>query len=184
MESDLKKQFLQIIQSNQGILNSICKVYYDTVEDQKDARQEIILQLWKSFPHFRNESKVSTWLYKVALNTILSQLRKTNKEPIKTPLVDQQIPISTYLDDEFQQLQQAISMLKAEDKALVLLYLEGYQHQEIATTLDLTTTNVSTRLNRIKKRLKVLFRSEYRAAAPSISAQKERQLIMGIKKST
>lgn len=159
MKEDFKKQFVQIVQSNQGIINSICRVYFPRPVDQKDIRQEIILQLWKAFPNFRGDAKVSTWLYKVALNTVLYQLRKTNKIPEKVAmsnLVDFPIPIA--VDDDSQQLQQLISLLKAADKALVILYLEGYAHKEIATILETTPSNISTRLNRIKKRLQILYK--------------------------
>ena len=160
MKEDYKEQFLQTVQSNQGIINSICRVYYPRVEDQKDARQEIILQLWKAFPSFRGAAKVSTWIYKVALNTILNQLKKKTIKWEATAdansLIDlQDAPI---VDDDIQQLQQIISLLKAEDKALVILYLEGYNHKEIGATLNTSPTNISTRLNRIKKRLKTLYK--------------------------
>ncbi len=159
MKEDFKKQFVQIIQSNQGIINSICKVYFPKSADQKDIQQEIILQLWKAFPSFRGEAKVSTWIYKVAFNTVLNQLRKRNKIPSKVAMSNlAELPIPIALDDDFQQLQQLISLLKAEDKALVILYLEGYTHKEIATTLETTATNISTRLNRIKKRLQTLYK--------------------------
>jgi len=159
MKKDLKEQFIQIVQAHQGIINSICRIYFAAAEDQKDARQEIILQLWKAYPSFRGEAKLSTWIYKVGLNTVLYQLRKTKKRPTKialTTLVD--LPSPSLLDDDFQQLQQLISLLKAEDKALIILYLEGYSHKEIADTLVTTPTNISTRLNRIKKRLQTLYK--------------------------
>ncbi len=159
MKKDLKEQFVEMVQAHQGVINSICRIYFVTSEDQKDARQEIILQLWKAYPSFRGEAKLSTWIYKVGLNTVLYQLRKTKGIPTKTAintLVNS--PAQTCVDDDFQQLQQLISLLKAEDKALVMLYLEGYSHKEIATTLATTPTNISTRLSRIKKRLQTLYK--------------------------
>lgn len=159
MEEEVKKQFVEIVQENQGIIISICSVYFITQEDQKDAQQEIILQLWKSFPSFRGASKVSTWIYKVALNTVLNQKRKLASKPKKIESKSAlHLTISTRADDDFQQLQQVISFLKPEDKAFVILYLEGYNHREIADTLNTTPTNVSTRLNRIKTKLKSLYK--------------------------
>ncbi|MBE9461042.1 RNA polymerase sigma factor [Dyadobacter subterraneus] len=76
MDSANKTHFVKVIQEHQGIINSICRIYYMDIEDIKDARQDIILQLWKSLPTFRNDSKISTWIYKVALNTILSKVKK------------------------------------------------------------------------------------------------------------
>lgn len=159
MKEDSKKQFINIIQSHQGVINSICRIYFTTPEDQKDGRQEIILQLWKAFPNFRGDSKWSTWIYKIALNTVLSQLRK--KHIVSTRLPDitwSDIPARMGTDDDFQQLQHFISLLRAKDKALVILYLEGYHHQEIAITLGISVSNVSTRLNRIKKKLQTIYK--------------------------
>jgi RNA polymerase sigma-70 factor (ECF subfamily) len=75
-----KQNFIRIIDSNQGIIKSLCKVYYISPEDQKDAFQDIILRLWKSFETFRGESEISTWIYRVSLNTLLSKARKEKKE--------------------------------------------------------------------------------------------------------
>lgn len=159
MKEVSKKQFVQLIQSSQGIINSICRVYFPRSEDQKDIRQEIILQLWKAFPHFREEAKVSTWIYRVALNTVLNQLRKVVKHPeqITTELLNN-MPAPKLIDDDFQQLRQVMSLLKAKDKALVILHLEGYNHKEIAAMLNTSPTNISTRFSRIKKRLHILYK--------------------------
>lgn len=154
-----KKAFIQIIQTNQGIINSICRVYFSTEEDVKDARQEVILQLWKSFPNFKGEAKPSTWIYSVALNTVLNIRRNLNRQP---QLVYGKENTNTFApnfsDDDISQLQQVIKLLNDKDKALVLLFLEGYSHKEIAITLNTTPTNISTRFNRIKLRLKKLYK--------------------------
>lgn len=161
MEEDVKKEFVEIVQANQGIINSICRIYSVTQEDQKDARQEIILQLWKSFSSFKGDAKISTWIYKVALNTVLKQKRKLDNKPIE--IEPQRVAVANLLveanlDDDFQQLQQLISLLQAEEKALVILHLEGYNHKEIGHTLNISPTNVSTRLNRIRTKLKSLYK--------------------------
>ncbi len=159
MEEDVKKEFVEIIQANQGIINSICRIYFLTQEDQKDARQEIILQLWKSFFSFKGDSKISTWIYKVALNTVLKQKRKLDNKSIEIePQRVANLLVQANLDDDFQQLQQLISLLQAEEKALVILHLEGYNHKEIGHALNISPTNVSTRLNRIRTKLKSLYK--------------------------
>lgn len=159
MQSNLKHTFVRLIQTHQGILNSICNVYFKKIEERKDARQEIILQLWKSYPNFRGDSKPSTWIYKVALNTVLNLVKKKQKEPFSQDL-DQlnKLAIPPLLDDDIQQLKHLISLLNQADKALVILYLEGYKHEEIARTLDISASNVSTRLNRIKEKLRTLYK--------------------------
>ena len=154
-----KEAFIQIIQSNQGIINSVCRLYFSTEEDVKDARQEVILQLWKSFPSFRGEAKPSTWIYKVALNTILKLKRKLDRQPELIFEKDTSNSVSiTPTDDDIRQLQQVIGLLNDKDKALVLLFLEGYCHKEIAITLDTSPTNVSTRFNRIKQKMRNLYK--------------------------
>ncbi len=79
MKANVKADFLNMIEQHQGIINSLCSFYYAWDEDRKDARQDVILQLWKAWPSFRGEAKLSTWLYKVSLNTLLAKLRKEKR---------------------------------------------------------------------------------------------------------
>ncbi len=157
-----------MIEEHQGVINSLCALYYPTVPDQQDARQDIILQLWKSLPSFRGESKISTWIYKVGLNTILSKLKKGKRKPreesINLSHENMSAPLN-YADDDLQLLYQVIQSLKDLDKAVVLLFLEGYKNKEIASMLELTPSNISTRMNRIRKELKSklsFYRYEYK----------------------
>lgn len=157
MDSDLKESFVQLVEQHQGIILSLCRAYYQDAEDRHDARQDIILQLWKAYPGFRNECKLSTWMYKIGLNTILAKVRKEKKKPVSEPL-DQLLSIhfaeSCTADDDLQQLKYLIGTLKEVDKAIMLLYLEGYENKEISDILNLTSTNLSTRMHRIKNTLK------------------------------
>lgn len=154
-----KQDFIRVINNNQGILKSLCKAYYNRSEDQKDAYQDIVLQLWKSFDTFRGESELSTWIYRVSLNTLLTKVRKERNKIITETLLtsDQLVPI-TMADDDRELLSIVIQSLKDVDKAIVILFLEGYKNKEISKMLDLTPTNVSTRLNRIKTELKAKFK--------------------------
>ena len=155
-----KKEFLQIIDLHQGIINNLCNIYYKDPDDRNDTRQDIILQLWKSFSSFRGESKISTWIYKVSLNTILCKIRKERKLPqeVSLDLVrhNEQIPL-LLADDNLLLLNQLIESLKDLDKAIIILHLEGYGNKEIAHLLELTPSNISTRMNRIKTELKAKF---------------------------
>lgn len=158
----LKEDFVLMVREHQGIINSLCSLYYLHKEDQHDTRQDVILQLWKSFPSYRNESKVSTWIYKVALYTIFSKLRKETKWPKSEPLEKVKaydLPREAPADDDVQQLKQIIQSLQGLDKAIMVLHLEGYQNKEISSMLDLTATNVSTRMNRIKTSLKAQYKA-------------------------
>jgi RNA polymerase sigma-70 factor (ECF subfamily) len=150
------------VESNQGIIKSLCKAYYSSHEDQKDVFQDIILQLWKSFDTFRGESKISTWIYKVSLNTILNKVRKEKTKISAESISDSELAFSNAMsDDDKELLHVVLQSLKGLDKAIVILYLEGYKNKEIAQMLNLTPTNVSTRLSRVKAELKDKFQNQH-----------------------
>ena len=166
---ELKKQnFIQVINENRGAIRSLCKIYYGSNEDQKDAFQDIILQLWKSFDTFRGESEISTWIYRVSLNTILSKIKREKKSVRVEPIDTHHFHLSNAkADDHVELLFMIIQSLKDIDKAIVVLHLEGYQNKEIAEILNISPTNVSTRFNRVKSQLKMKFNKEYHASKQS-----------------
>jgi len=155
-----KRNFIRIIEANKGIVQSLCKAYYINHEDQRDAFQDIVLQLWKSFETFRGESEISTWIYRVSLNTLLAKVR-TDKRKITTESIGaSELSISAAMaDGDLELLKIVIQSLNDLDKAIVILYLEGYKNKEVAKILNLTPTNVSTRLNRVREELKTKFKN-------------------------
>ena len=163
-----KQNFIRIINGNQGIVKSLCKAYYASYEDQKDAYQDIILQLWKSFSTFRGESEVSTWIYRVSLNTLLTKIRKEKNKIITEPLfISNQITSNVMVDDDRELLNTVIRSINGINKAIVILFLEGYKNKEISQILDITPTNVSTRLNRVKTDLTAklkIYRNEFKSS--------------------
>ncbi len=151
-------RFASIIKENERIIFKITTVYTNNSDDQKDLYQDIVIQLWKAYGSFRNESKLSTWLYRVALNTAITRLRKEKRTGIKVP-IDQVVLNHTEshdpeLEDRLRDLYQSIEMLSELDKGIVLLFLEEKSYEEIAEITGMTVSNVGTRLNRIKKKLK------------------------------
>lgn len=131
-------------------------------EDQKDVFQDIVLQLWKSFESFRGDSKVSTWIYRVSLNTILAKVRNERSKITTEPISHSEVIFSNAMaDGDTELLNMALRSLKDLDKAIVVLYLEGYKGKEIAQILELTLTNVNTRLSRVKAELRVRFKSQH-----------------------
>ena len=157
-----KNEFVSLLHHHQGIINSLCGIYFSNLEDREDARQDIILQLWKAIPNFKEQAQLSTWIYRVSLNTILAK-RRNEKKRLPTEVLDanqKMIDLQFYpSDDDLQMLHQIIAQLNDQDKALVVLYLEGYRNLEIAEILGQTRSNISTRLNRIKTKLKSLVKS-------------------------
>ena len=152
-----KARFMHMLQQQQRIINSLCAVYYPEPDDLKDARQDVILQLWKAWPGFRQAAETSTWVYRVALNTLLNKKRTEQKRPVASSIFrieDSALSTTAQHDDDLELLKQIIDWLDDLEKAIVVLHLEGYKYREIASMLDMTPSNVSTRMNRIKTKLK------------------------------
>ncbi|NRB50152.1 MAG: sigma-70 family RNA polymerase sigma factor [Saprospiraceae bacterium] len=159
MQKSVKERFLRMINENQGLINSICRVYGNETNFE-DLRQDVLLQLWRAYPKFRAESTAKTWIYRVCLNTILAKRRNESRRPKYVEMEEEQTLASSVIpfsDDHLQQLHFLIKQLSDLDNAITLLHLEGYAHREIAEILDLTPTNVSTRFNRIKIKLKKMY---------------------------
>lgn len=163
---ELSKQiFIQIINKNRGTIRSLCKIYYRSNEDQKDAYQDIVLQLWKSFDTFRGESEINTWIYRVSLNTIFTRIKKEKKSVTVEQIDLHQLYISNAkADDNLELLLIIIQSLKDIDKAIIVLHLEGYQNKEIAKILNMSPTNVGTRFNRVKSQIRMKYNNEYHAS--------------------
>jgi RNA polymerase sigma factor (sigma-70 family) len=149
-----KQAFLLTIQQHQGILHKLCRLYRDSPEDREDLFQEMIYQLWKSFSSFEGNARVSTWIYRVALNTALAGFRKRSVPVIYTDTFpDLPTPENTTSVQQ-DQLFAALKQLSDADKAIIALYLEGMSYQEIAGIIGIDENYVGVKLNRIKNRLK------------------------------
>ncbi|MBN1985869.1 MAG: sigma-70 family RNA polymerase sigma factor [Prolixibacteraceae bacterium] len=161
----MEKEFLQIIQKNQGIIHKVCNIYCDQEEDRNDLFQEIVAQLWKSFPSFRNDSKFSTWMYRVALNTAITSFKKDKRRPDQSSLSYDNFQIAdekydTETEENIKQLHHAVTRLTGVEKSIVLLYLENKKYEEIAEITGITQNYVRVKMNRIKKKLKKLMVTE------------------------
>lgn len=153
-----QKEFIKVIKENEGIIFKITLVYSSNEEDQKDLYQEIVYQLWKSFDSFRGDSKVSTWLYRIALNTSITYLKKEkrngNRVSLNSVLLNKMDQIDTLMEERIKVLYAQIKKLNIIEKGVILLYLEGKTYEEIGVITGFTSSNVGTRLNRIKQKLK------------------------------
>mgnify|MGYP001943770218 CR=1 FL=1 len=151
-------EFVKMIKENEGLIFKITSIYGNSQEDKQDLYQEIVLQLWKSFEKFRHEAKVSTWIYRVALNTAISRLRKDKKS--NETILDDKLMYSlpdnqdSILEERSKELYIQIARLNDIEKAVVLLHLENKSHNEISEITGLTVSNVGTRMARIKQKLK------------------------------
>lgn len=161
----MRSEFISVITKNQGIIHKVCGIYCDTQEDREDMFQEIVTQLWKSYPTFRNESKVTTWMYRVALNTAITFFKKDKRRPDRGD-IDQtkfQIAEAEYdfeVEEQIKMLHKAIAKLTGVEKSIILLYLENKKYEEIAEIVGITQNYVRVKMNRIKLKLKKLIGEE------------------------
>jgi RNA polymerase sigma factor (sigma-70 family) len=151
--------FLQMIRQNKGILFKVCKIYQDDPEDQNDLLQEITLQLWLVFDSFRGDSKISSWMYRVSLNTAIAYFKKQKRRPDQVLLTyDFDHPQETSTIGEKEEhlavFYKAIKQLNKVEKALVFMYMENRPYEEIATSIGITQGNLRVRMTRIKNKLK------------------------------
>jgi len=149
------QHFLELIHRHQSIIHKICFVYCNNKTDREDLQQEVILQLWKSFPSFQENAAFSTWMYRVALNTAINHTRRPGLlfDTSSSPDIPYD-PSGFYdLSEEIQILYRAISRLRKVEKAIILLWLEEKTYEEIAETIGISVKNVSVKLVRIRTRL-------------------------------
>jgi len=153
-----KEEFLEILSNYQGILHKVNLVYLKNPSDREDNFQEIVYQLWKSFPTLQNRNSIGSWIYAVAINTSVTRLKKESRMEYRDSLPDLMDKVDrveeSSLNESVQMLLQAIYKLNAIDKSIMLLYLEEKSYDEIAEILGISKSNVGVRINRAKELLK------------------------------
>ena len=154
----IKDEFLEILKNYQGILHKVNLVYFHNPSDREDNFQEIVYQLWKSFPALQNKNSLGSWIYAVSINTSLLRLRKEQRIEYRKELPDF-IDKTDMVEDlskneQFSLLMQAIYKLNEIDKSIMLLYLEEKSYTEIAKILGISLSNVGVRISRAKELLK------------------------------
>ncbi len=158
---DIRDLFVKEISDNKGVIHKVCNIYCHNSEEKKDLMQEITLQLWKSFPNFKEKSKFSTWMYRIALNTAVTNIRKSKRSPLWETLSDKQEEViekeeMPNLDESINKLYKAIAKLNEIEKGIILLYLEKKTYAEIGEIMGLSEKNISVKIVRVKQKLKVL----------------------------
>ncbi len=144
-------QFLDLIESHAGIIHKVIRLYVDHPEDRKDLFQEIVLQSWKSISRFRGESKFSSWLYRVSLNTVLT-FKKRSGQNQTVPLEEaQKLKQPETSNAQVDMLWRVVYQLNDIDKMVITLHLEGYQNQEISEITGITKNHVAVKLHRAKQ---------------------------------
>lgn len=168
-KEELSEQFLRVFEDNTGIIYKISRAYTHTSQDREDLFNDIALELWKSFTRFKGNAKISTWIYRVALNTSMNYKRKKKNDTLFSSINDfKKEEILPWLADHEQEdsseldlLYNCIDELNEINKAIILLYLDGNSHDEISEIMGISKTNVSTRIGRIKEQIKQLVNTKF-----------------------
>lgn len=160
-----EQRFINLINEHQGLVHKVCIMYENDPDARNDLFQEIVLQLWKSFHTFRGEAKISTWMYRIALNTAISGYRKQSRYVKTEDLREFHFNISeansgNENEEDFQKLQWAIRQLSEVERAMIMMALEEVPYEEIAETIGITQNNVRVRMNRIREKLRKLMTAE------------------------
>ena len=154
---ELEKEFVEMITEYQQIIYKVCYMYATDDYTLDELYQETVINLWKGYAHFREESKVTTWIYRIAINTCISYFRKLASRPVTIPLsfdLDQMLLNDKNENYYLQELYRMINKLGKMDRALILLWLDERSYQEISLILGISLSNVGVRLNRVKDKLK------------------------------
>lgn len=156
------ERYVALIENHKGIIFKIARSYCYEVSDREDLIQEIMAQIWRSLDSFNDDFKITTWMYRVALNVAVSFYRKDKSseyqhQEVKDQLLTYDMGEESERNEEVDKLYNFIGELNDIDKAIVLMYLEGESQSEIASNMDISVSNVSTRLGRIKQKLKNRF---------------------------
>ena len=153
----MEEKFTELLFKNQGIVRKICNLYFNGRIDKDDYYQELIIQLWKAFPQFREQAKFSTWMYRVCLNAAIDLLRKEKTQPQLIRINHHEItkiPENSKGDNAQQEkLQQLINQLSDTDKAIITLYLDEFSYKEISEVMGISESNTGVKINRIKSSL-------------------------------
>lgn len=163
MNVNTEQEFLSVIKEYERVIYKVCYLYTSRNATLNDLYQDVVLNLWRAYPKFRGECKISTWIYRIALNTCISFIRKEKNVPEIVTLTPYESEWMTEEQDSFllmlKELYYLIGQLGQLDKSIILLYLEEKSYEEISEITGLTVTNVATKLNRIKEKLRKMKKS-------------------------
>lgn len=153
-------EFVEYLREHRRLVYRVAAAYAPAAGEREDLAQEIIAQLWKAFPAFDRTRRFCTWMYRIALNVALSHVRRENRRGVHEPLdasaeklADERTPAPD-AGDRLALAQRLIAGLSELDRALLLMHLDDHSHREIADVLGISESNVSTKLHRLKQRLR------------------------------
>lgn len=159
-----EQEFLTAIATHKGILYKVARIYFEDPRDQEDLIQEMILQLWKSLKSFKGNSRFSSWMYRVALNTAIVFFKKEKRKPdsyqIPANIQLEQEDYSSEKERQLASFYNAVHQLNNIEKALIFQFIEGFSGEEIAKNLGMSPGNVRVKLNRTKKKIQEIIKNQ------------------------
>ncbi len=160
-KQEVEKAFEKHIREHELLLHKVCRIYAFTDADRQDLFQEIVIQLWKAYPQFRGNARLSTWMYRVAINTAITGLRKKKDfiqsyEPADLPVQADDDLASLAKEDQSNRLFAAIEQLNPVEKAIVMLYMEDRSYEEMEDILGILQGTIRVKMSRIKDKLRQL----------------------------
>lgn len=163
MSNPTETTFLKLINRHKGILYKASRIYADSVEDREDLQQEILIQLWKSYQNFKGNSEFSTWMYRVAINTAITYLKKekqrsSNHTDVPHHFDVQQEDYNPTKDRQLEIFYSAVQELNPLEKAVIFYFMEGMSHKEIGNNLGLSEGNARVKLNRTKEKIQQIIK--------------------------
>ncbi|UKB83729.1 RNA polymerase sigma factor [Chryseobacterium sp. MEBOG06] len=163
MSNSTETAFLQLVNQHKGILYKASRIYADSIEDREDLQQEILIQLWKSYQTFKGNSEFSTWMYRVAINTAITFLKKekqrtNNHTDTAHHFEVQQEDYNPAKDKQLEIFYNAVQQLNSLEKAVIFYFMEGMSHKEIGNNLGLSEGNTRVKLNRTKEKIQQIIK--------------------------
>ncbi|KAA2216155.1 RNA polymerase sigma factor [Chryseobacterium sediminis] len=163
MSNPIENAFLKLVNQHKGILYKASRIYADSVEDREDLQQEILIQLWKSYQSFKGNSEFSTWMYRVAINTAITYLKKEKQRSNNHTDAPHHFEVlqEDYNPTKDRQLEifySAVQELNSLEKAVIFYFMEGMSHKEIGNNLGLSEGNARVKLNRTKEKIQQIIK--------------------------
>ena len=153
----IQKEFLKILSDYQGIIHKVNLIYFKSDMDREDNFQEVVYQLWRSYPSLKDREKIASWFYAVAINTAISKIRKDSKLEFYDSIPDFTSVEQNESGEDYQNLIDALQKFNEIDKSIMLLYMEDYSYKEIAGILGISTSNIGVKIHRLKDQLRKQF---------------------------
>ncbi|WP_312288335.1 RNA polymerase sigma factor [Chryseobacterium gleum] len=163
MSNPTETTFLKLVNRHKGIVYKASRIYADSVEDREDLQQEILIQLWKSYQNFKGNSEFSTWMYRVAINTAITYLKKEkqrsgNHTEVPHHFEVQQEDYNPAKDRQLEIFYNAVQELNPLEKAVIFYFMEGMSHKEIGNNLGLSEGNARVKLSRTKEKIQQIIK--------------------------